>query len=69
MSQTAVEDLNTLTDVTAVRTKLEISEKEKSEIESQLRDSQQSVTALQKESRSYLRSYVHYNVEKVPSIS
>lgn len=69
MSQTAAEDLNALTDLTAVRTKLEISEKERSEIESQLRDSQQSVTALQKESRSYMKSYLHYNAEKVPSIS
>ncbi|XP_073764152.1 shootin-1 isoform X3 [Danio rerio] len=49
MSQTAAEDLNSLSDLTAIRTKLEISERERSETETQLRDSQQAVSALQEQ--------------------
>lgn len=60
MSQTAAQDLNSLSDLAAVRTKLEISEKERSETEIQLRDSKQSVAALQEESRSYLKNIIYY---------
>ncbi|XP_016428014.1 shootin-1 [Sinocyclocheilus rhinocerous] len=49
ISQTAAQDLNSLSDLATVRTKLEITENERSEIEIQLKDSQQSVNALQEE--------------------
>ncbi|KAI7814128.1 shootin-1 isoform X2 [Triplophysa rosa] len=48
-SQTAAEELNTLSDLAAARTKLEISEEERSNLETQLKDSQQSLTELQEE--------------------
>lgn len=48
-SQAATEELSTLSDLAAVKTKLAISEKERSKLEAQLKDSQQSLTALQVE--------------------
>uniref|UniRef100_A0A671SPP2 Shootin-1-like n=1 Tax=Sinocyclocheilus anshuiensis TaxID=1608454 RepID=A0A671SPP2_9TELE len=66
MSQTAAQDLNSLSDLAAVRTKLEISEKERSETEIQLRDSKQSVTALQEEIK-LLKDKLK-EMEQLPSI-
>ncbi|XP_016421799.1 shootin-1-like [Sinocyclocheilus rhinocerous] len=60
MSQTAAQDL------AAVRTKLEMSEKERSETEIQLRDSKQSVTALQEEIK-LLKDKLK-EMEQLPSI-
>lgn len=48
-SQAATEELSTLSDLAAVKTKLAISEKERSKLEAQLKESQQSLTALQVE--------------------
>ncbi len=61
MSQAPAQDLNSLSDLAAVRTKLEISETERSEAEIQLRDSQRSVTARLEESRSY-KKYIYMYV-------
>lgn len=48
-SQAATEELSTLSDLAAVKTKLAISEKERNKLEAQLKESQQSLTALQVE--------------------
>uniref|UniRef100_A0A672PGN4 Si:ch211-1o7.3 n=1 Tax=Sinocyclocheilus grahami TaxID=75366 RepID=A0A672PGN4_SINGR len=66
MSQTAAQDFNSLSDLAAVRTKLEMSEKERSKTEIQLRDYKQSVTALQEEIK--LLKDTLKEMEQLPSI-